>query len=282
MADLEARQRARRVLPARAERAVAAARVEAQPGDVHEDVAVVRVDRDPLAGAGRAPLRELAGDERGVEQPRGGERVADRARAVVAAVDERAVAAAPDVRELRDRVAAGDDPGDHVRGADGRLGAAAAADGRANRGRRRSATAAVEGLDGLLHLLELGANLGVRRRAGRDLRAGGRLGLAPRRGGRVARLRGLLGAARAGGQREAVLLLGVARQHDAARGRARRRGLGAHLGLRGRSGPVVAVARRRRPASGQREHRGHGRGEAKAGGVHAHTKQSNDANARNL
>ena len=88
-----------RGLPARA-RAVGCRWCRSAGRRRHEDVAVVRVDRDPAAGPRGAPWRSRPEVERRVEQPGGGERVAHRPRAVVAAVDERAVAAAPDVREL--------------------------------------------------------------------------------------------------------------------------------------------------------------------------------------
>src|SRR3954469_20228657 len=93
-------------LPAGA--ALGAARVEAQPRDDHERVAVVRVDRDPAALAGGAPLHEAGRVERAVEQARAGERERDGARAVVAGVAPGAVAAAPLVRLGGDLVAGGD------------------------------------------------------------------------------------------------------------------------------------------------------------------------------
>src|SRR4029078_12007081 len=122
---------------------------------------------------------------------------------VVAAVDERAVAAAPDVRELRDRVAAGDDAGDDLGRARGRLRGAGVVDRGARRGGAGAARPALEVLERLLHLLELAADLGVRRGAGRDLRL---RRLAPRGGGSGGGGRGLLRAARAGGEREALVL----------------------------------------------------------------------------
>ena len=105
--------RARRRLPARA-RAALAAGVEAQAGDEHEDVPVVGVDRDPLARPRVAVAHEQPRGERPVEQAgrRQGER--DRARAVVAVVAPGAVAAAPLVGELRDRVAGEDHPLDDL------------------------------------------------------------------------------------------------------------------------------------------------------------------------
>src|SRR5437764_844748 len=44
------------------------ARVEAQSCDLEVDVVAVRVDADPLSGAGLGPVRELAADHRRREQ----------------------------------------------------------------------------------------------------------------------------------------------------------------------------------------------------------------------
>ena len=93
-----ARVRVGRV-PARALAACVARRVEAQAGDHDVGVAGVRVDRQPLAAARLAPAHQLARGGGGAEQAGAGERVADRAGAVVAVVAERAVAAAPLVGE---------------------------------------------------------------------------------------------------------------------------------------------------------------------------------------
>src|SRR3954465_4616043 len=93
-------------LPART--AVRSARVEAQAGDHHEDVAVVRVDRDPAAGTGVAPVHEAARGERRAHEAGAGERERDGARAVVARVLPGAVTAAPLVRGRGDRIAARD------------------------------------------------------------------------------------------------------------------------------------------------------------------------------
>src|SRR3954465_11193307 len=70
--------------------------VEAPPVDDHEGVPGVRVDRDPAPGPGLAPAHEAGRVQRAGEQTARGERVGDRARAVVAARSA-AVAAAPDV-----------------------------------------------------------------------------------------------------------------------------------------------------------------------------------------
>ena len=198
-----------------------------------------------LPGPGEPHLAKPPETSGESSRPGGGERVAHGPRAVVAAVDERAVAAAPDVRELRDRVAAGDDAGDDLGRARGRLRVAPVADRGADRGDAGAARAALEVLERLLHLLELAADLGVRRSAGRDLRL---RRLAPRGGGSGGGGRGLLRAARAGGEREALVLLRVAREDDALR---RRGGLGRPGGLRA-SG---RLRRSRRCARGRRRSR---------------------------
>src|SRR3954447_25449477 len=107
MAGDEARGGAHRARPARAA-ARQRARVVAPAVDDHERVAGVRVDRDAAARAGLAPALEAGGVERAREQPAGGERVADRARAVIAA-RRAAVAAAPHVGRAGDLVRRGDD-----------------------------------------------------------------------------------------------------------------------------------------------------------------------------
>src|SRR5262245_30190406 len=75
------------------------ARVEAQPGDDQERVAGVRVDREPLALAARAPAHERRRVERALQQAGEVQRVGDGARAVIALVDEPAMPAAVAVRE---------------------------------------------------------------------------------------------------------------------------------------------------------------------------------------
>ncbi|TMK24423.1 MAG: PKD domain-containing protein [Actinobacteria bacterium] len=75
---------------------------------VHVGVAGRGVDRDVAAGPRRAPGLEFAGGLGRAQQAPGGERVAHRARAVVGVVDERGVTASEDVREVGDRVRAGD------------------------------------------------------------------------------------------------------------------------------------------------------------------------------
>src|SRR3954471_5835483 len=98
MTDHEAAVRlALRRLPARPT-ARGADGVETQAGDDHEDVAVVGVDRDPLAGAGIAPAHEAARGERRAQYARARKREGDGAGAVVARVLPGAVAAAPLVR----------------------------------------------------------------------------------------------------------------------------------------------------------------------------------------
>ena len=103
-------------------------RVKAPAGDDHPRVVGVGVDGDPAARAGIAPALKAGRVERRAEQAGGGERVADRARAVVAAGLEGAVAAAPDVGQRRDRVAGGDHLGDRGRRAGRRLDHAAGVD----------------------------------------------------------------------------------------------------------------------------------------------------------
>ena len=116
MPDRVAPRRARPALPACARRALAA-RVEAQPGHGHEDVAGVRVDRDPLALAASSEARQAARVEGPVEQARARERERDGARAVVARVLPGAVAAAPLVGLRGDLVGRRDDERDNPRGA---------------------------------------------------------------------------------------------------------------------------------------------------------------------
>src|SRR5215213_6321251 len=94
-------------LPARAARP-AAARVEAQTRDDHEDVAVVGEDRHPLAAALVAPAHEAGGVQRRRQEARTGQRERDRSGAVVAVVLPGAVAAAPLVGLTGDLVAGGD------------------------------------------------------------------------------------------------------------------------------------------------------------------------------
>src|ERR1700759_1457328 len=62
------------------------ARGAPQAGDDREGVTRVRVDRDPRAGAGLAPLHEAARVQRAVEQRAAVEHVGDAAGAVVAVV----------------------------------------------------------------------------------------------------------------------------------------------------------------------------------------------------
>ena len=108
VADDVARRRAHVRLPARA-RPRAARRVVAAAADDDEGVAGLRVHRDPAAAAGRAPVHEAARAQRAREAPGAVQDVGHRARAVVGAVAERAVAAAVAVGLA----------GDAVRGADG-------------------------------------------------------------------------------------------------------------------------------------------------------------------
>ena len=89
------------------------ARVVAAPVHDHVGVAGVGVDRDAPARTGFAVAHEAGRGERAVEQARGGERVGDRARAVVAA-GVAAVPAAVDVRRGGDLVRGRDDPADDV------------------------------------------------------------------------------------------------------------------------------------------------------------------------
>ena len=77
------------------------ARVEAQPGDRHERMAVVGVDRHPAARPGAAPARQRARGHRRVDEARGGQGEGDRARAVVGGVDPRLLA--PGARDRRRR-----------------------------------------------------------------------------------------------------------------------------------------------------------------------------------
>src|SRR5437016_13564809 len=82
--------------------------VEADAGDLDESVAGIRVDGYPASEAPLTPVHEVAGVEWRLEQPSRVEHERDRARAVVAAGDERAVAAAPDVWLVADQVAGPD------------------------------------------------------------------------------------------------------------------------------------------------------------------------------
>ena len=152
----------------------------------------VGVDRDPAPRAGCSPGGEIARDERGAEQAAGGQRVADRARAVIPVGDERRVSAAPDVGEVGDRVAAGDHAlhgFGHVRRDRDR---AVPADREPSRHRRERAPARrpFPGL-GLFLFAQLLANFGVGRRARRDrgfarhARRGGRAVMHRRRHGKA-------------------------------------------------------------------------------------------------
>src|SRR4051794_10795691 len=120
-------------LPARA-RLRAAAGVEAQARDHHVGVARVRVDRHPLPRATLAEGLELRGVARPVEQARAVQRIGDRARAVVAGVVPRSMAAAVAVGRLRDLVAGGNDRLDLLGRAGRRGGRAVAVHARARAG----------------------------------------------------------------------------------------------------------------------------------------------------
>ena len=72
--------------------------VEAQPRDDGVSVAVTCVNRDPFAAAALAVIAKLSGANRRFQQARGAECVGNRSRTVVAAVDERFVPAAKNVR----------------------------------------------------------------------------------------------------------------------------------------------------------------------------------------
>src|SRR4051794_28184877 len=69
--------------------------VQAQACDLHVDVRRVRVDGHVLADALGAPVGQRTTDHRVAEQPGADERVADRAGAVIAGVEQAPVAAAP-------------------------------------------------------------------------------------------------------------------------------------------------------------------------------------------
>src|ERR1700744_1100731 len=90
-------------------RAGAADGVEGEAADHHPGVFGVGVDRDPLAGTGFAPGLEAGRVERAFQQAAAVQRVGDGAGAVVAGGFEGAVATAPDVRGVGDRVGRGDD-----------------------------------------------------------------------------------------------------------------------------------------------------------------------------
>ena len=117
MADHEARELAPAARPAGAALGQRH-RVKAPARHLHPDVARVGVDGDPPPGPGVSPVLEVAGDHRRADQPRGRQRVADRARAVVTVGVEGGVTAAVDVGERGDRVAGGDHLG-HRRGGPG-------------------------------------------------------------------------------------------------------------------------------------------------------------------
>ena len=72
--------------------------VEAQPRDDGVSVAVTRVNCDPFATAALAVVAKLSGADRRFQQAGGAECVGNRSRTVIAAVDERFVAAAKNVR----------------------------------------------------------------------------------------------------------------------------------------------------------------------------------------
>src|SRR3954447_1536927 len=94
-------------------------RVEAQAGDHGVGVTGVRVDGDPLALAGLAPALEARRVERLAQQSAAVQRVAHRARAVIARVLPLAVAAAVLVRLPRDAVGGGNRVLDLLRSAVG-------------------------------------------------------------------------------------------------------------------------------------------------------------------
>ena len=141
-------QGARLVGPARAGD-VQRAGVVAQPGQLHPHVPGARVDGQPLPAPGLAHQAPAVGD-RLVQQPGLDEGEAERARAVVATVQQPAVAAAPDVGRPGDRVRRGDHLLDHRRRAGG-------CDRQTVRQQLRALTGHA------LDLLEGGANLVVRR-----------------------------------------------------------------------------------------------------------------------
>src|SRR4051794_24769943 len=117
VANGEAEALADRRAPADAALAAAvadAAGVEPKPGDLHVYVRLVGVDRHVLALAACAPVRERAAHHRIAEDAGPDQRVADAARAVVAGVEQAAVAAAPLVG-LPDDLVGGPDDRPHAR-----------------------------------------------------------------------------------------------------------------------------------------------------------------------
>src|ERR1700742_3613242 len=84
-------------------------RVKGEAGDDHPGVFGVGVDGDPLARARFAPGLEPGRVERAFQQAAAVQGVGDGARAVVAGGFEGAVAAAPDVGRVGDRVRRRDD-----------------------------------------------------------------------------------------------------------------------------------------------------------------------------
>src|SRR3954452_10156020 len=108
--------------PAGAAAATWAARVPAKARDVRPGVPAVGEDRDPVAAAGLAPDLEAGRVERAGEEPSPMQRIADGARAVVAARAERSVGASPDVGQVVDLVGRLDHAADGERGVRGRDG----------------------------------------------------------------------------------------------------------------------------------------------------------------
>src|SRR5437764_12647784 len=72
-------------------------RIETQTGDDRESVAGPRINCDPASATALAIAHEIARRQRRRQQSRAMQCVGDRARAIVAAIVKRAVAAAPDV-----------------------------------------------------------------------------------------------------------------------------------------------------------------------------------------
>src|SRR5680860_1024947 len=109
--------------------AVAAAGVEAQASDHHVGVAGVGVHGDPAALARTAPAHEAAGVQRTAQEPAAVQGEADRARAVIPAIERRGHRVAPAVGLVATAVEVGlaHDP---VGGLDGALHAGRCAGGR--------------------------------------------------------------------------------------------------------------------------------------------------------
>jgi len=78
--------------------------VEPQTRDNRVGVTIARVNRDPLAAAALAILAKFSRTDRRLQQTRAAECIGNRSRTIVAAINERPVPAAEDVRFAKELV----------------------------------------------------------------------------------------------------------------------------------------------------------------------------------